>query len=91
MTERNIKGGFRGAGLVPLNPESVVSKLDVQLRTSTPVEEEASASTSWVSKTPKTVHEVESQSEYPKDELDGLRVAPRVNYRSIKVFCKGSN
>jgi hypothetical protein len=91
MTESNIKGGFRGAGLIPLSPESVISKLDVQLRTSTPVEEEASASTSWVSKTPKTVHEVESQSEYPKDELDGLRVAPRVNYRSIKVFCKGSN
>jgi hypothetical protein len=64
MTESNIKGGFRGAGLVPLNPESVISKLDVQLRTSTPVEEEASASTSWVSKTPKTVREVESQSEY---------------------------
>jgi hypothetical protein len=64
MTESNIKGGFRGAGLVPLSPESVISKLDVQLRTSTPVEEEASASTSWVSKTPKTVREVESQSEY---------------------------
>ncbi|RFN43685.1 hypothetical protein FIE12Z_12081 [Fusarium flagelliforme] len=64
MTESNIKGGFRGAGLVPLSPESVISNLDVQLRTPTPVEEEASASTSWVSKTPKTVREVESQSEY---------------------------
>jgi hypothetical protein len=29
MTERNIKAAFRGAGLVPLDPESVVSKLDV--------------------------------------------------------------
>ncbi|KAJ0129087.1 Uncharacterized protein HZ326_27814 [Fusarium oxysporum f. sp. albedinis] len=64
MTESNIEGGFRGAGLVPRNPESVFSKLDVQLRTSTPVEEEASASTSWVPKTSKTVREVESQSEY---------------------------
>ncbi|RKK06651.1 hypothetical protein BFJ68_g16465 [Fusarium oxysporum] len=38
MTEANIKAGFRGAGLVPLNPESVVSKLDVQARTPTPFE-----------------------------------------------------
>ena len=27
MTENNIKGGFRGAGLVPLDPESIISKL----------------------------------------------------------------
>jgi hypothetical protein len=29
MIEKNIKAAFRGAGLVPLDPESVVSKLDV--------------------------------------------------------------
>src|SRR6478735_8016307 len=62
MTEANIKAGFRGAGLVPLDPESVVSKLDVQLRTPTPFEEEASHPNAWVSKTPKTVLEAESQS-----------------------------
>ncbi|KAM5527928.1 transposase [Fusarium oxysporum f. sp. phaseoli] len=56
MTERNIKSAFRGAGLVPLNAENVVSKLDMQQRTPTPVEE--------VSKTPKTVLEAGSQSEY---------------------------
>jgi hypothetical protein len=45
MTEQNIRSSFRGAGLVPLDPESVVSKLDVQLRTPTPVKEEAGPST----------------------------------------------
>ncbi|KAJ3454118.1 hypothetical protein MRS44_018012 [Fusarium solani] len=53
MTEKNIKAAFRGAGIIPLDPESVVSKLDVQLRTPTPIEEEASHPNSWVSKTPK--------------------------------------
>ena len=38
MTESNIKGGFRGAGLVPLNAEGVLSKLNIQLRTPTPPE-----------------------------------------------------
>jgi hypothetical protein len=46
MTESNIKGSFRGAGLVPLNPENMISKLNVKLRTPTPIKEEASASTS---------------------------------------------
>ena len=39
MTERNIQSAFRGAGLIPFNPKSVVSKLDVQIRTPPPVEE----------------------------------------------------
>jgi hypothetical protein len=64
MTEKNIKSAFRGAGLVPLDPESVVSKLDVQLRTPTPPKEVAEPLTPWVSKTPKTVLEAQSQSEY---------------------------
>ncbi|KAL2125816.1 hypothetical protein VTI74DRAFT_2624 [Chaetomium olivicolor] len=31
MTEKNIQGGFAGAGLVPYDPERVLSKLDIQL------------------------------------------------------------
>jgi hypothetical protein len=41
ITQSNIKGGFKGAGLAPFNPEVVISKLDVQLRTPTPVKEVA--------------------------------------------------
>jgi hypothetical protein len=36
ITERNIQGGFTGAGLVPFDPDRVLSKLDVKLRTPTP-------------------------------------------------------
>jgi len=49
ITKENIKGGFRGAGLVPFDPEYVVSKLDVQLRTPTPAEEVTNPSSPWVS------------------------------------------
>lgn len=45
MTERNIRGAFKGASLIPLDPETVVSKLNVQLRTPTPVKEAAKPST----------------------------------------------
>ncbi|KAJ0133034.1 Uncharacterized protein HZ326_23883, partial [Fusarium oxysporum f. sp. albedinis] len=64
FTKSNIRGGFRGAGLAPFDPENVISKLDVQLRTPTPPGEAAEPSTSWTSKTPKTAIEAQSQSEY---------------------------
>jgi hypothetical protein len=31
FTEVNIRSAFRGAGLVPLQPEAVLSRLDIQL------------------------------------------------------------
>jgi len=36
ITESNALGGFQGAGLVPFNPQAVISKLDIKLRTPTP-------------------------------------------------------
>ncbi|KAH5618558.1 hypothetical protein HBI23_246740 [Parastagonospora nodorum] len=33
ITKANIQGSFRGAGLVPFDPEAVISKLDIRLRT----------------------------------------------------------
>ncbi|KAJ3539819.1 hypothetical protein NM208_g5337 [Fusarium decemcellulare] len=64
FTESNIRGGFKGAGLAPFDPENVISKLDVQLRTPTPPKEVTEPSTPWTSKTPKTALEAQSQSEY---------------------------
>ena len=32
ITERNIQGGFTGAGLIPYDLERVLSKLDAKLR-----------------------------------------------------------
>lgn len=34
--KENIYASFRGAGLVPFNPDAVLSKLDIKLRTPTP-------------------------------------------------------
>jgi hypothetical protein len=90
-TERNIKAAFRGAGLVPFDPESVVSKLDVQLRTPTPVEEGTGPSTPWVSKTPKTVLEVGSQSEYLERRIRRHQSSsPESSLGALKSLSKGT-
>ena len=36
FTPENVESRFRGAGLVPLNPDKVISKLDVKLSTPSP-------------------------------------------------------
>ena len=36
ITEKNIQGGFAGAGLIPYDPKRVISKLDIRIRTPTP-------------------------------------------------------
>jgi hypothetical protein len=52
MTEKNIQGGFRGAGLIPMNPESVISKLDAKFKTPTPPGTSHGESEPWTCKTP---------------------------------------
>jgi hypothetical protein len=36
ITAKNAQAGFYGAGLVPFDPQAVISKLNVKLRTPTP-------------------------------------------------------
>ena len=55
FTKENICSAFRGAGLVLFNPEVVLLKLDVKLRTPTPP---ALETTLWESKTPSNVREL---------------------------------
>ena len=36
LTKSNIRGGFRGSGLVPYDPDYVISQLDIVIPTSRP-------------------------------------------------------
>jgi hypothetical protein len=67
----------------------VVSKLDVQLRTPTPAEEEASQAQPWTSKTPKTVLEAESQSEYLERRIKRYQSSsPELILEALKFLSK---
>ena len=62
FTTQNIQGGFRGAWIVPIDPESVIAKLDVKLRTPTPPESIPELPLPWMSKTPDNPVETVSQT-----------------------------
>jgi hypothetical protein len=67
--QKNIRSGFRKAGLVPYDPEQMIAKLDVKLRTPTPDIESLSLPKPWVSQTPHNPTEARSQSTFLKDRI----------------------
>jgi hypothetical protein len=66
MTLSNIQGSFRGAGLVPFDPEAVISKLDLKLRTPTLV---PSKDLPWESQIPGDTKELASQNQLIKQKI----------------------
>ena len=57
ITKENIQAGFRGAGLVPHDPQAVLSKLDVVVQTPVQSPQQVAA---WQAQTPRNAREVKS-------------------------------
>jgi hypothetical protein len=74
-----------------LDPESVISKLNVKLRTPTPIKEEASLPDPWVSKTPKTILEASSQSKYLERRIRRYQSSSSASVlEALKSFSKST-
>jgi hypothetical protein len=69
MILKNIKAGFHGAGLVPFDPQAVISRLDVKLKTPTSTGPPPAEADSWVSKTPHNSTEALSQAKFIKNKI----------------------
>jgi hypothetical protein len=88
ITKSNIQGGFRGAGLVPHNPEAVLSKIDVKLRTPSPLPVE---DLPWQSQTLRNTQEFRSQSTLLKDRLQRhVDSSPTSIVNAMEKFSKGA-
>jgi hypothetical protein len=66
FTTENCRKAFKAAGLVPLNAQVVLDRLEVRLRTppAPPLQE-----TLWQSKTPSNTHEFRSQLKLVRDSF----------------------
>jgi hypothetical protein len=91
FTHKNIQAGFLGAGLVPFDPESLVSKLDVRLRTPTPPGSSGMDAVPWVSKTPSNPTEAHSQSTFLKKRVsEHQNSSPTSILAAVNHFAKGT-
>jgi hypothetical protein len=88
ITKSNIKGGFRGAGLVPSDPEAVKSKMDVRLRTPTPPTVDNAP---WVSRTPSNTLESGSQSKLIRERIQRhINSSPSSMDEAVEKLAKGA-
>ena len=91
LTEENVKAGFRGAGLVPMDEEVVLSQLDIKLRTPSPPGSPSANPTPWVSQTPSNPNEATSQSEFIKGRIARHQSSsPTPIYSAIDQMVKGT-
>ena len=91
MTKENILAGFCGAGLVLYDLESVISKLDVKLRTPTPTEPPSADTNPWVSQTPHTAAEAVSQSRLVRRRITNYQgSSPTTMFEAVKQLAKGT-
>ena len=91
MTENNIKAGFRGTGLTPYNPESVLSRLDLRLRTPSPIPGVTELPDLWVPKTPNNPTEATSQTDFIKRRINHHQgSSPTAILAAMDQFAKGA-
>jgi len=91
ITGKNIQGGFRGAGLIPHDPEAVLSRLDVKLKTLTPPGSSHGLPQLWTSRTPTTAIEATSQSNFIKGRISRHQgSSPTSIIDAVEHFAKGT-
>jgi len=91
ITPGNIQGGFRGTGLVPFDPQAVISKLDVKLRTPTPTGPPPAEADPWVSQTPHNPAEMISQSEFVRNRITGHQgSSPTATFSAVMQLVAGT-
>jgi hypothetical protein len=81
-TPVNIQSGFRATGLVPFNPERVLSELPV-VRTPS---ESPPAEVAWTTETPHNLHQLERQARLIHDQLRRDSESPS---RAVAQLVKG--
>ena len=88
----NARAGFRGAGLIPFEPQAIISKLDIKLRTPTPTDPALLNEDSWTSQTPRNPKEALSQSTLLKSRIERHQgSSPTQIFEATTRLTKGMN
>ena len=91
ITPDNIKAGFRGSGLVPYDPQAVLLRLDIKLRTPTPTRPPPAKANPWVSQTPHTSTDAILQSEHVRSRLARHQgSSPTTLFSAVTQLAKGT-
>jgi hypothetical protein len=87
----NGQAGFRGAGLIPFLPKTVLGRLDVKLRTPTPITPPSADANPWVSQTPHNPADALSQTTLVRDRIARHQgSSPTPLFQTVASLAKGT-
>jgi hypothetical protein len=69
LKDTSIRNGFKATGLVPYNPDEVLTRLHAQLHTPTPPSTAHGSQSSWTPKTPRNIAQLERQTKKLKQYM----------------------
>jgi hypothetical protein len=75
FTEQNIKSGFQATGIIPYDPQRVLSSLTVT-KTPSPPGTSHGAAPQWTSETPRTIAQLEQQAQLVRNLLQRQSQSP---------------
>lgn len=89
FTKNNIESAFRGAGISPWDPDSVISKLDVRLQT--PTQSLPVSPQKWESQTPSNAQQTVQQSSFIKGRISAHQgSSPTPIMEAVDRLAKGA-
>ena len=90
ITLDNVQAGFRAAGLVPLDSESVISRLDPKPTTPSPPNSRPGTAKTWTPKTPSTAYEASKSSNTLKRKISAHQdSSPTHIFEVVDLVTKG--
>jgi hypothetical protein len=91
ITVHNAQAGFRGTGLIPFDPQAVISKLDIKLRTPTPTSPPSTNADPWVSQTPRNPTDALSQTSLVRNRIACYQgSSPSSLFSTVAALAKGT-
>jgi hypothetical protein len=90
FTAQNVQGGFRGAGIMPFDPQRVLDTLSLCPTTLTPQNSRPSTAKTWSPTTPKNATDASRQSTFIKARVQDQGSSPTRILNAVDQFTKGS-
>ena len=89
LSKANILSGFKATGLIPLNSESVISKLQLQMKTPTPPTSSSSNQSFYLGRTPANLYQLNRQKQQLQ-ELQNQDLSSLVAEEALQKIMKGA-
>jgi hypothetical protein len=88
FTPQTIASGFRATGLIPFNPDRVISALTITKTPSPPSTSHGQNSSPWTSETPRNLVQLEKQLQLVQDTLQRLSKSPTEPLSKVVKGCQ---